>query len=85
MSEQIFIIQNDNGIHSLYADLEKAKNELKTIYNNTPDYKKYGYQITVYTLVDREYIASNTIYTIPGLFRGRPVSNFEGDKVTGEV
>lgn len=63
MSNQLFIIKNNAGIYALYTDLEKAKNELKNIYNKTPDYKHHCYQINVYNLVDNEYIITNITYT----------------------
>jgi hypothetical protein len=50
MPNQLFIIKNDDGICAIFADLESAKNELKNIYNNTPDFKLYGYQIIIYDL-----------------------------------
>jgi hypothetical protein len=63
MSNTIFVIKNDDGIIAFYADLEKAKNELKNIYNRTPDYKYDNYHIAVYNLIDNEYINSQIIYT----------------------
>lgn len=63
MSNQLFVIKNNDGIYALYIDLEKAKNELKNIYNRTPNYKDYCYQINVYDLVDNEYIITNITYT----------------------
>jgi hypothetical protein len=60
---ELFVIKNDDGICSMYIDLDKAKNELISIYKKTPDYKHYGYQINVYILRDNEYITTNTIYT----------------------
>lgn len=63
MSNTIFIIKNNYGIIAIYDNLEKAKNELKNIYNRTPDYKQYCYQINVYNLVNDEYIITNITYT----------------------
>lgn len=63
MSNQLFVIKYNDGIHGLYIDIEKAKNELKNIYNRTPDYTCYDYQINVYNLVDNEYIITNITYT----------------------
>ena len=63
MSNQLFVIRYNDGIYALYIDLEKAKNELKQIYNRTPDYKNDCYQIVVYILVDNEYIITNITYT----------------------
>jgi hypothetical protein len=57
------MIQYDYGIGGLYTDLEKAKNELKMIYNRLPDYKIYGYRINVYDLVEDEYVITNVSYT----------------------
>ena len=63
MSNQLFVITNDDGICGFYSKLEKAKNELKNIYQETPDYKHFGYRINVYELVNNEYIITNKIYT----------------------
>lgn len=63
MSNTIFVIKNDYGIISFYANLEKAKIELKNIYNKTPDYKYDNFHIVEYNLIDNEYINSNIIYT----------------------
>ena len=63
MSNQLFVIKNNDSIYALHIDLEKAKNELKNIYNRTPNYKDYCYQINVYDLVDNEYIITNITYT----------------------
>jgi hypothetical protein len=46
----------------IYTDLETAKNKLKDIYNNTPDYKSYGYKINIYNLVGTEYIMTDIKY-----------------------
>ena len=63
MSDKIFIIKNDNEvIISFYTNLEKAKNELKNIYNKTTDFKHYYYEINVYKLIDDEYIITNLSY-----------------------
>jgi len=60
---KIFVIKNDNGIIAFYNDLEKAKNELKKIYNKTTDFKHYCYEINVYKLIDNEYIMTTLKYT----------------------
>ena len=63
MSQKIFVIQcNEDSVHSLYADLEKAKNELTNIYKNNPNYKLYDYRINVYELIDNVYILMNETY-----------------------
>jgi hypothetical protein len=71
MSDNLFIINYDiddldpiNGIAccGIYNELEKAKEELKNIFNKTPDYKFFGYKIMVYNLVNNEYKFSNKIY-----------------------
>jgi hypothetical protein len=58
MPNQLFVIKYNDGIHTMYIDLEKAKNELKNIYNKTSDYK-----YNVYNLFDTEYIIANITYT----------------------
>ena len=63
MSNTIFIIKNDYETIAIYDNLEKAKNELKNIYNRTTDYKYEDFHICVYNLMDNEYINSNIIYT----------------------
>lgn len=63
MSNKIYVIKNDDGIVAFYADLEKAKNELKKIYNITVDFKFYGYEIIVYDLLDDEYKLTNVRFT----------------------
>jgi hypothetical protein len=63
MSNNIFVIKNDTGIVAFYADLEKAKNELKNIYKITSDFKNYDYEIIVYDLIDNEYKITNISYT----------------------
>ena len=63
MSQQLYIIKNDNKIIGYYTDINTAKRELKKIYNETVDYRTYGYQINVYNEVDNEYINTNKIYT----------------------
>jgi hypothetical protein len=63
MSNKIFVIKNDRGIVAFYADLEKAKNELKNIYKATIDFKYFDYEINVYDLVDNEYKITNVSYT----------------------
>jgi hypothetical protein len=63
MSNEIFVIKNDDGIVAFYNHLEKAKNELKKIYDKSLDYKHYYYEINVYTLIDNEYIITDVSYT----------------------
>ena len=60
---QLFVIGNENRISKIYDNLEKAKQQLKNIYDNTPDYKHYGYKIMVYNFHENEYIISNITYT----------------------
>ena len=55
MSNQLYVIKNDYAIIKFYSDLEKAKMELKNIYNKTPDFKHYDYFVNVYNLIDDEY------------------------------
>jgi len=69
MTSQIFTISYhaDNYEENMctvgiYIDLEIAKNKLKNIYNDTPDYKSYGYKINVYNLVGTEYIMTDIKY-----------------------
>jgi len=63
MSNELFIINNIDGNYGYYTTLEKAKDELKKIYNSTPNYNLYNYKINVYLLIDNEYIITNTSYT----------------------
>ena len=63
MSNTIFIIKNNYGIIAIYDNLEKAKNELKNIYNRTIDYKYEDFHIGIYNLIDNEYTQSKIIYT----------------------
>jgi hypothetical protein len=64
MSNQLFVIKyNYDSVFGLYIDLEKAKNELKNIYNMKPDYKDYDYRINVYNLFENQYIITNITYT----------------------
>ena len=57
MSTQLFVVKNENdGAIAFYAELEKAKSALKSIYDTTIDFKYCGYEIQVYELVDGEYI-----------------------------
>ena len=63
MSQQLYIIKNDNGIIGCYTDIYTAKRELKKMYDETVDYRSYGYKINVYNEVDNEYINTNKIYT----------------------
>jgi len=58
----LFVIKNINGIIALYIDLDKAKNELKNIYNNTIDYKHYCYEIDIYNLINDEYVNTNASF-----------------------
>jgi len=69
MTSQIFTISYDIDNYEesmctvgIYTDLEIAKNKLKDIYNNTPDYKSYGYKINFYNLVESEYIIADIKY-----------------------
>lgn len=62
MSNKIFVITNFQGIVSFYADLEKAKNELKNIHDTTHDFKHYSYEINVYILIDNTYINTDEKY-----------------------
>ena len=63
MYQQLYVIKNNNGIISYYANIDKAKRELKRIYNDIVDNRNYGYQINVYNVVDNEYIRTDKIYT----------------------
>jgi len=63
MSNKLYVINSNEGIHGLYTDFEKAKTELKNIYTRTPDYKIYDYQINEYTLYDNEYKNTKISYT----------------------
>lgn len=58
----MFVIKNINGIIALYIDLDKAKNELKNIYNNTIDYKYYCYEIVIYNLINDEFVNTNASF-----------------------
>lgn len=62
MSSELFVISNDGEVYGFYVDLEKAKNKLLNIKNKTCDYKHYGYKISVYNLVDNEFIITDTRY-----------------------
>ena len=62
MSNHLFVIKNFQGIVVFYTDLEKAKNELKTIYNETVNFKYYSYEINVYELIENEYKITNESY-----------------------
>jgi len=71
MDQCIYVIKNeDEGIIALFNDLERAKEELKHIYQKTPDYKHYHYEIHVYALTQKEYKPTNTFYTyhFPNIF-----------------
>ncbi len=63
MSQQLYIIKNNNGIIGYYTDIDRAKRVLKRMYDEIVDYRNYGYEINVYNLVDNEYINSNKKYT----------------------
>ena len=63
MQNQLFVINCDNGTHGFYTNLEKAKQELLIVYNKTPDFKHFGYEIDLYELVNEEYVSTNTSYT----------------------
>lgn len=63
MCDKLFIIENNDGICSFYSNLKTAKDELKKLYNNMPDFKYYGYRINIYELDDNEYIKTDYIYT----------------------
>ena len=52
----------DSHIVALYSDLQKAKEGLKLIYNTTPNYTYYSYEINVHILIDNEYVATNESY-----------------------
>lgn len=69
MSKQLFIINcglcdEDDGImcSKFYDDLETAKNELKKIHKKTTDYQFFGYKITVFQLIGKEYVMTNRTY-----------------------
>jgi hypothetical protein len=63
MSDQLFVIKDDYGIISFYSDLEKAKNEIKCLFNKKPDFKHYGYYINIYNLENMKYIYSKISYS----------------------
>lgn len=58
----MFVIKESCQIVALYANLEKAKTELKNIYNTIFDFNHYSYEIAVYELIDDQYVMTNTIY-----------------------
>ena len=62
MSNKIFVLKNLTDIIGFYTDLEKAKNELKKIYNKNLGFKYYEYKINVYKLLDNEYKLTNISY-----------------------
>ena len=62
MSNHLFVIKDYDRVVAFYTDLEKAKNELKHIYNTIFDFKYYSYEINVYDLIDNEYIITNVSY-----------------------
>ena len=64
MSTKLFVIKNENdGVIAFYAELEKAKSALKSIYDTTINFKYCDYEINVYDLVDDEYMIANVRYT----------------------
>ncbi len=63
MSNELFIINNINGICGIYNNLNKAKDELKKFYDLIPNYRLYDYKINIYELIDNEYIITDTSYT----------------------
>lgn len=64
MSTKLFVIKNaSDGVIAFYAELEKAKSALKSIYDTTIDFKYCGYEIQVYELVDGEYMVTSVSYT----------------------
>ena len=64
MSSKLFVIKNEkDGVIAFYAELEKAKSALKSIYDEAIDFKYYDYEIGVYELIDGEYVKSNVGYT----------------------
>ena len=64
MSTKLFVIKNENdGVIAFYAELEKAKSALKSIYDTTINFKYCDYEINVYDLVDDEYMITNVSYT----------------------
>ena len=64
MSTQLFVVKNEtDGAIAFYAELEKAKSTLKSIYEATIDFKHYDYEIQVHDLVDGEYVLTNVSYT----------------------
>ena len=62
MSRQLFVINCEDGVCGFYSNLQKAKDELKNIYNKTCDFKYFDYKIIVYNLLDDEYIITNVSY-----------------------
>ena len=63
-NKQLFLIKNENdGAVAFYTELEKAKRALKSIYNETVNFKIYNYEINVYDLIDDEYVITNVTYT----------------------
>lgn len=70
MAKLLFVIncglcdENDGLMCSkFYDDLETAKTELKNIHKKTTDYQFFGYKITVYELIGKEYVMTNTNFT----------------------
>jgi hypothetical protein len=63
MSNILFIINSYDNVHGFFTDLEKAKDKLKNIYNEISDFKYNDYKISVYNLIDSEYVISNIYYT----------------------
>ena len=63
MSTQLFVVKNEtDGAIAFYAELEKAKSALKSIYDTTIDFKYWDYEIQVYDLVDGEYVVTSVSY-----------------------
>lgn len=63
MSHKLYVLKNDNYIIRFYSDLDKAKSELKNIYNKNPNFEHYGYFINISYLEDGEYKYSKTSYS----------------------
>ena len=62
MSNQLFVINCEDGVCGFYSNLEKAKDELKNIYNKTSDFKHFDFKIIVYNLLDDEYVITDETY-----------------------
>ena len=60
---QIYIIQDiKEKPYNIYTDLNDAKDRLKFIYLNTPDFKYDEYKIRVYNLINNEFIHNHDIF-----------------------